>query len=360
MSKKEHILNLLSEESVQDRLKSSDVNNTEEQRELIDLYDGDETQLEQDVSLMRQLRFKHASMKEEEIHSEWGALNKRLSKGRGIQLANIWSTVQRIAAILIIPLLITSIYFYTQYNTMDQHINKVAQIEHTVYAPLGGKTMVVLPDGSRVWLNAGSELKYPQEFNLEQREVELSGEAFFDVEKMDIPMLVKAGEMDVKVFGTEFNVYAYPNEDILETQLVSGKVSVISSNAKGKRVSTPLIPGRQAVYSKQKKHVVVSNIVNLKHVAGWRNNLFAFKDEPFKRILNTIERNYNVEIVLEDETIGEASFNGIISSMAIERVMEIFAYSLPITYEIEKVNGEDDFTRQKITIKRDRSRTIKK
>lgn len=155
--------------------------------------------------------------------------------------------------------------------------------------PRGGNYEVTLPDGTRVWLNAASSLIYPLEFSDRIREVELEGEAYFDVtHDPSIPFVVKSNGQKIEVFGTEFNVSAYTDESVMRTTLVSGKVAV--SNPEGTK-SITLKPGEQAVV--QGNDIVV-NQVEVDQFVAWKDGVLILHQTDFQALLKQIERWYDV------------------------------------------------------------------
>ncbi|QEK50965.1 FecR family protein [Pedobacter aquae] len=180
-----------------------------------------------------------------------------------------------------------------------------------IYTPRGGQYKVELEDGTKVWLNAASSLRFPTVFNDDQRVVELSGEAYFEVAKnknKPFKVLVKDAsnnqKMNVEVLGTHFNIQAYNNEDF-KTTLIEGAVKVNQTQEKGFILS----PGEQATLSSSDLTVQKANV---KEALAWKNGLFIFNKEHIKTIMNKIARWYDVEIVYEGN-MDQKTFVGTIS-----------------------------------------------
>lgn len=182
----------------------------------------------------------------------------------------------------------------------------------TISTPKGGGYRVTLPDGSRVWLNAESSLRYPGRFARESRDVELTGEAFFEVQKVlnkaneRIPFLVKTVNQTVRVLGTQFNVTAYAEEAAEATTVVEGAVEVTAAAA-GK--SARITPGEQALI---RNNNVTKHTANIEQVTAWKNGIFFFDNEPLEDVMRKISKWYNVAVVFED-AIGGEQFYGIIA-----------------------------------------------
>jgi transmembrane sensor len=175
---------------------------------------------------------------------------------------------------------------------------------NTINTPVGGQYQVILPDGTKVWLNAASSLKYPTLFTGNQRMVELTGEAYFEVAKnAAMPFYVKANNMQVKVLGTHFNIMAYDNEPAIKTTLLEGSVQ-LSSGA----INNKLKPGQQGVLNKYGQ-ITVSE-VNAEHAIAWKNGYFEFNRSGIHEIMNQLARWYDIEIayqgnIPDDEFVGK-------------------------------------------------------
>lgn len=180
---------------------------------------------------------------------------------------------------------------------------------NTIETPKGGEFQVILPDGSKVWLNAFSSLKFPVNFSLaKERRVELKGEAYFEVVHNEaLPFRVITGKQVVEDLGTRFDVNAYDDEASTKTSLLQGKVRV---TAGGK--TTLLIPGQQATVA---NGIKVSEI-NTGEVIAWKNGYFNFDDEKLENIMRSVARWYNVDVVFEDESLKSETFGAITTRFA--------------------------------------------
>jgi len=230
----------------------------------------------------------------------------------------IYSTALAIAAVLIIGLIISNIFFYGQPLQ-----NQLAEQIQTISTPYGARTKTQLPDGSTVWLNSGSELSFPSRFN-EQRPVTLSGEAFFEVEKSDKPFVVSTTYGEVKVQGTSFNVKAFPDDASFETTLVEGKV-ILSDKKTGNE--TALQPGQQAILIKNSFDV---KPVEVKFFTSWKEGKLIFSREPFPQFIKKLERWYNVKIEYSDPRLDDLWYTGTIEMESISEVMEMISKAAPV------------------------------
>ena len=163
---------------------------------------------------------------------------------------------------------------------------------NTLRTPRGGQYKVVLADGSKVWLNASSSLRFPTAFTGNQREVELTGEAYFEVAKnKEKPFQVKVGDMQVNVLGTHFNINAYPDESAIRTSLLEGSVKI----TKGK-TSGLLKPGEQGTLKWGGNKLEIKE-ANMNEVMAWKNGLFQFEGADITTIMKQISRWYDVEVI---------------------------------------------------------------
>lgn len=162
---------------------------------------------------------------------------------------------------------------------------------NTLTTPRGGQYQVALPDGSKVWLNAESSLKYPTGFSGRQRIVKLTGEAYFEVaENENMPFKVELNGMEITVLGTHFNVMAYENEKNITTTLLEGKVKVTEA---GK--SKLLKPGQAASFDKASQRFSVA-AANMEQAVAWKNGYFDFRDATLKTVMRQLSRWYDVEV----------------------------------------------------------------
>jgi ferric-dicitrate binding protein FerR (iron transport regulator) len=211
---------------------------------------------------------------------------------------------------------------YKQINAADQPDSRLQQNGAIAYnrltTPRGGLFQVTLPDGSRVWLNSASSLKYPASFSGQERRVELTGEGYFEVAAdKSRPFFVALNNMQVQVLGTDFNVMAYEDEEAVRTSLVSGSVCIISGEE-----TVTVKPGQQASRLKENGRVVLS-VPNMEEVLGWRNGQMSFSSAALPAIMRQISRWYDVDIKYADG-IPPGRFNGLIDrNLKLSNVLEV-------------------------------------
>lgn len=181
--------------------------------------------------------------------------------------------------------------------------------------PRGGEFIVVLEDSTKVWLNSASVLTYPENFNSTDRRVKISGEAYFAVtkDKAHRPFLVECDGQEVKVYGTEFNVRSYPEEENVLTSLKKGSVSISKKDGSGGELF--LSPGKQAVFNKESGQASVKS-VNIETVTGWRHGRFVFEDQTLRQIMDDLGRWYDFEYEFAAPDIEDMVFMGSIPRYA--------------------------------------------
>lgn len=196
--------------------------------------------------------------------------------------------------------------------------------------PAGGKFSVVLSDGSKVWLNATSSIKFPAAFAKDERRVEVKGEAYFEIEKDNArPFYVKNGSSEIKVLGTHFNVMAYPDEYRSELTLLEGSVQFTRGGN-----SELLKPGKQILYTETSTETKQRN-ANIEEVMAWKNDLFVFNDTNIDEIMKELMRWYDVKIKYEGEK-PDISFTGIIPRNAnVSKVLKSLELTGDVVFGIE-------------------------
>lgn len=206
---------------------------------------------------------------------------------------------------------------------------------NTIRTPKGGQYQVELPDGTEVWLNASSSIRFPSSFSKERREVELEGEAYFEVARIEnkkrqhIPFIVKSSKQKIEVLGTHFNVSSYSNDETVKTVLVEGAVRVIPN---GTLLTRILKPGQGSIVDN--KNITIDN-VDLESALAWKNGDFVFNNESLSSIMKKLERWYDVEVIYENLSI-DHKFSGAVSrSKNISAVLRIMELTGNVKFKIE-------------------------
>ncbi len=209
-------------------------------------------------------------------------------------------------------------------------------VYNTLNVPYGKRFDIVLADGTHVFLNSGTSLRYPVTF-LEglERAVFLKGEAYFDVvEDENHPFIVTANDVDIKVLGTKFNVSHYPEDQNINTVLVEGSVELRTKTAAEKNAESIILkPGFKAEWHQNTNAISIEN-VDTRLYTAWVQGKLIFRNTPFRQIRQALERQYNVTIKNENLDLDEQLFDATFDIETIEEILESFSKSYAITYVI--------------------------
>jgi len=235
---------------------------------------------------------------------------------------------------------------------------KLSEIWYTVESPYGSRVRLILADGSKVWLNAGSNFRYSSLFGQTNRKVFLNGEAFFSVKKdSSRQFVVTTPHLDVKVYGTEFNVKAYSNEDNVQTTLVSGSITLEGDLiTKTGKQSVTLEPNQIATYyispkksediepevnpdskkqSKENENLIITPKINTEIYTSWKDPVWYIEREPLLSLTKKFERRFNIKFVFESQNLEDYKFTGTLKDETLEQVLNLVKYSAPIEYRIK-------------------------
>lgn len=220
---------------------------------------------------------------------------------------------------------------YDVSGSADNNTSVITPEFNTITTPRGGQYQVVLADGTRIWLNAASSLKFPQAFTGKERLVELTGEAYFEVAKnKNHPFVVQANGTRVQVLGTHFNVNAYTDNDKLTTTLLEGSVQMSSNNA-----TVMLQPGQQGVAMIGGATIKVGP-ADIQQVMAWKNGFFIFRDLNITEVMKQVARWYDIDVEYQDEDVKINEFGGTISKYKnINELLDVMVLTRSIHYKIE-------------------------
>lgn len=218
---------------------------------------------------------------------------------------------------------------------LSVHSNTIAPPQeetqyHTLNVPRGGEYNLTLSDGTQVWLNSESELRFPSQFDTNNRTVYCKGEVYFNVTRNpESPFIVKLDKGEVTVLGTEFCTSDYKSS-VVEVTLVTGKVQFKAENGD----SVSLTPSQHLVYNTTNDSISVTT-VDTRVYTAWKDNLFCFEDETLENIMHTLSRWYNVDIYFESEDLKRRHFSGTIEKYSnIKSFLEVFETGTGIKFDI--------------------------
>ena len=287
-------------------------------------------------------------LNEMELFNSFEALRKVNAKIVQPNSAGWWTIIQRVAAILLLPLLVYSGYLTFQNRTK---VNPKEQVMmQTISSRQGMVTQFALADGTKVWLNSGSELQFPTRFAGDKREVLLKGEAFFEVTKNEKqPFRVNASELKVEVLGTSFNVFNFDDDAQSEVVLVTGKVALSFEKESIIKDFGTMHSGQRVIYEKVNQKITTQDVDVEKYLA-WREGNLIFRDDSMKEVAKRLSRWFNVDITINDPEIKNYIYKATFRNENLIQVLNLLKLSAPIDYRITDrialTNG--DFTRQKV------------
>lgn len=273
---------------------------------LLELLNSDEKYRNQFHELAKTRAISYIPAIEKDKKINYQKLQQQIHSAKRKKMPDYWKQLRNLAAILLISVA-TGIGAYILYGKFveSQQLNMVSQ----TIVPFGSQTKVVLPDGTTVWLNSGSELTYDNTFGKDVRKVTFNGEGYFEVAKNeDVPFLVSTGEVEIKVLGTVFNVNSYVNETTVKVDLLEGKVDVTSVSANEKENHT-LLPNEMLVYDK-KTRKITSGKSDAAKSAQWKSGKLSFDNVSMEKLLRNLERKYDVRFVVESKKIKSEIFSG--------------------------------------------------
>ena len=264
----------------------------------------------------------------ERFSSRIGKINKEVEEES--TKPEFWIYFKRISAVAAILVLFAGSGYWYGKNRINPQMTDVL-----VEAPIGSKTKIYLPDGTMVWLNAGSAISYTQLFGVKNRNVVLKGEGYFEVTKnKNLPFEVKTSDLKVLVLGTKFNFRNYSDEDEARVTLLEGKVRANSGlNFSDEHI---LNPNQQIILDKKTGNVSISSVKALR-AQQWINGLLYFDEERLPDITRELERNYNVTIIIADDSLRKYRFYGNFTrnEQTIQEVIDVLASTHRLNYKIK-------------------------
>lgn len=271
------------------------------------------------------------------------------------QKKTFWFYWQKVAAIIIIPLLISSslwLYLNSKRASSSDFSDEVVYNE--VYTPIGTRSSLRLADSTLVWLNSGSSIRYPIRFNNNDRTVYLSGEAYFEVASDKYkPFTVHTPSLEVKATGTKFSVSEHDESPLTEVTLVSGKVTVQKSGSlKNQDFIEELNPNEHFEYNRETERKCTTYGDTYRFIA-WKDGILIFRDEPLESVLNKISMFFNVDFKLQGEALKSYRYHATFRDESLEEILKLLEISAPISYtEVKREPLPDgSFPKKEVIIK---------
>lgn len=233
---------------------------------------------------------------------------------------------QRIAAVLVIPLFIMCVYFL-----VNKSAEMYSEIDYQeIKAPHGTFSQIKLPDGTDVWLNGGSSLKYPILFKHGERKVVLNGEGYFEVRAdKENPFIVETRALRLVATGTAFNIEAYEKDSLTAVTMVIGKVDVTFNRS----APIALKPGERANYNNVTNKCKIIPTEPYKWYA-WKDGLMIFRDDPLEYVFKRLGQTFNVDIQIKDSGIANALYRATFEEESLEQILHLLELTAPIRFEL--------------------------
>lgn len=279
------------------------------------------------------------------LHAVQAQIYKKQQEKQKSFINRLIQSYSRIAAILLVPLLISGLYYFLQVNRKPSIVADIP-VTNSIYAPMGSRVQFTLPDGSSGFLNSGSSITYSLPF-AENRKLSLEGEAWFDVIKNeDHPFEICAGTSAVRVLGTSFNVSAYPIENYVEVVLAEGKVEF---QATTRAQIVPMKINERLVY---RDNGILIEYVDPEKYRGWTKGLLIFRGDNMSEVARRISRWYNVEVNVADKELEAYTFRATFDDDSLEEVLKLLSMTSPIRYHIKpRIELPDgNWSKEKVTL----------
>lgn len=253
----------------------------------------------------------------------WTKIQKQLRRYR------LRRVMFRVAVVLIPVLVLVGLYIQ-----LESRVDLFGDAGYEeVYVPKGERLQMMFQDGTKVYVNSDTRLRYPKKFGLDSREVALFGEAYFVVAKnKKRPFIVKLDGPSIHVVGTSFNVQDYPEDDKITVSLDEGKINMHLVSDK----EIPLLAGQQAVYDRKHDACQILSSSNIRHFSLWKQNIISFKDASLSEVITKLRRWYNVEFKIEGKVSGGLLITLTSNQTILENVLRDLEKITPLTFDYDE------------------------
>lgn len=305
-----------------------------------------EKNLQDQLVEIKQIRKKINIYKNIDVDAGYIKTNRKIN--HYLKKQSILKTFNRVAAILLLPLLISTLFSLYYISTLEK--NKTTPVQYTeIKAAPGTIIRTELPDESTVWLNSSSSLRYPNRFSGDKRKVELTGEGFFEIQTdPDFPFEVNTSSgLQITARGTAFNVYAYEDEPKSEIVLQHGAVDV-----KYKNEYLTMKPDEMIILHKTNPSIKKAN-VNTEEKIAWKNGRLIFRNTPLDEVMRKLSRRYNVDITLHNKKNENYGVRATFTNETITQILDYLKMSVSIEWNLSEVEQNKDatFTKQHIDVR---------
>jgi transmembrane sensor len=283
-----------------------------------------------------------------DVEKAFNMINKRIIFKSSV--TNFWYYWKKIAAVLLIPLVLGNLLYFS--FCAKNYSKNQEPIYNELFAAFGTRSALKLSDGTSVWLNSGSSIKYPDRFIGNNRTVFLKGEAYFEVESdLNKPFIVETSSLSVKATGTKFNVSGYASDDEAEVTLVSGKVEVSLTDDKKNIKSSKLDINQHFSFNKVNGTTSIINEDTYKYIS-WKDGKLVFRNEPLSQVVKKMSQVFNIDIELQGSSLQDFSYRATFQDESLAEILKLLKMSSPIDYIDVKRDPLPDgsFPRKKVII----------
>lgn len=260
----------------------------------------------------------------EMVALQFDQIRKKIrKKSKAQHVSSLISILSKAAAVLFIPLFVATIYLYFQKTDTTKLL--------TLYTQKGEQTRVILPDGSKAWLNVDTKLSYPVNYGVKSRKIELEGQAYFEVMKnKELPFEVLSGSITTKALGTKFAVSAYPGASVIKSSLIEGSIEVKCGGT-----TKVLTPREQFVYCKEKTEISIHSFNETDELA-WKNEQLMFRLTPYNQVIKELEKWYDVSFDYNPALFESETFSARFKRYeTLENVLQVMSKAGKFNYRVD-------------------------
>jgi transmembrane sensor len=268
------------------------------------------------------------------VEHSWDQLKSRISRSGAFDKqfplkSNIRLYVSRIAAVLVAGLILGGLFSLLTVKFLEKNENTFV-----FNSPKGEKSIITLPDSSKIWLNGGTDIKLSKSFGITNRNIYLNGEAYFEVAKNKLlPFKVVANDIDIKVTGTKFNVSAYSDRELIETTIKEGTVQLEAEDKKAFK-KFQLTANQEAIYNRTSSKMVLKT-ANVDIITSWKNNVLIIENENYAEVFRKLENWYGVNITIDGKLDYEPNYTLTIKTESLNEILQLIHFITPFKYTIE-------------------------
>lgn len=269
-----------------------------------------------------------------DVEHSWDQLKSKITRSGAFDKqfpikSNISLFFSRVAAILILGLFIGGMLSLLTVKILEKKENTFV-----FNAPKGEKSIITLPDSSKIWLNGGTNIRLSKSFGITNRNIIMNGEAYFEVAKNKLlPFKVVANDIEIRVTGTKFNVSAYSDRELIETTIKEGTVQIEAENKKAFK-KFQLTANQEAVYNRTSSKMLLKK-ANVDIITSWKNNILIIENENYSEVFKKLENWYGVSIHIEGKLDYEPNYTLTIKTESLAEILELIHFITPFRYTIE-------------------------